>query len=87
MENIILVFNNRNNAMQFATNLKRMGVNSKVVNTPRELSIACGISIIVSIRFIREVKFVVNKYRLGASIKMYAFSPNDIFKKYRPIGL
>ena len=84
MENIIAVFNNRNNSMQFASILKRMGVNSRVVSTPRELSVSCGVSVIVRYKNLKEVRFVINRYGYLGKVKLYAFSQNDIFKT--PLG-
>jgi hypothetical protein len=85
MENIIAVFRNRSHAMQLATSLKKVGINSKIVNTPRELSVECGISVIVNYRFLREVNYIINSLRFNSNVKLYAFNQNDIFKKYRSL--
>ena len=84
MENIIAVFSNRNQAMQFASNLKRMGVNSKTVNTPRELSTSCGISIVFSSRNLGQARVILDRFRLSGFVRMYITS-GDLFKKYIPI--
>ena len=46
MQNIIAVFSSRNYAMQFATLLRKLGINNKIKDTPRELSSSCGISVV-----------------------------------------
>lgn len=84
MENIIAVFNNRNQAMQFASLLKRIGVRSKVVNTPRELSVACGISIVFGKNAYGQAKMILSKLGLFSSVKMFIMT-GDLFKKYLPI--
>lgn len=85
MENIIAVFNNRNQTMQFATNLKRMGARCKTINTPRELSVSCGISVIFPKTFINQAKFILNRYRFSSFVRLYLIRENDILKKYQPI--
>ena len=60
MENIIAVFNNRNQALQFASTLKRLGIRTKTINTPRDLSVSCGISIVFSGKALGQARMVVD---------------------------
>ena len=80
--NIIVVFNNRNKSMQFASYLKRMGIPNKTVNTPRELSVSCGISVIFNGRYLSKVKELLVRLNFGG--KFYIVS-NHQNKKYTPI--
>ena len=84
MNNIIAVFNNRNQALLFASNLKRLGIRTKTINTPRDLSLACGISIVFSGKALGQARMVVERLGLYSSVRMYAVS-GDLFKKYLPI--
>ena len=84
MQNIIAVFRNRNQAMQFASALKRLGIRTKTINTPRELSSSCGISIVFDKTFLGQARNIIDRYRLNMYVKLYLMS-SDLFKKYLPI--
>lgn len=86
MDNIIVVFGNRNHTMQFASYLKRMGVNCKTISTPRELSTSCGISVVFSAQYIKQARFLVDRLGFSTYAKFYLIRNNDIFKKYQPIS-
>ena len=81
MQNIIAVFENRSYALQFASILKRMGIRSKTIDTPRELSVACGISVVFESFYWGSVKDTVGKFLPNARIKFYLTS-GGISKKY-----
>ncbi|MBE5757499.1 MAG: DUF3343 domain-containing protein [Clostridiales bacterium] len=85
MENIIVVFNNRNLSLQFATNLKKNGINCKTVDTPRELSVSCGISIILSKIYLLRVKQLLKSGVYREIPRIYHIITNGVFKKYLPI--
>lgn len=84
MNNIIAVFANRSFAMQFASALKRMGINSKVIDTPRDLSSACGISILFAGRNLDKVKALISRLRSTGTVRLYMIT-GDLFKTYLPI--
>lgn len=83
MENIVAVFNNRNQAMRFSSNLKKLGIPSKVINTPRELSVSCGVSVVFSSRFLGQCKLIIGRYGFN-NIKLY-ITTGDMFRKYHQI--
>ena len=86
MENIIAVFSNRNHALQYASYLKRNGIRNKVVDTPRELSVSCGISVIFSQENIGRAKLILVRMNMLAYVRLYLIS-GDLFKKYMPIAV
>lgn len=45
MNDIIVVFRSRSDALSFNSRLRSYGVSGKVVNTPRSLSLSCGLSV------------------------------------------
>lgn len=82
--NIIAVFSNRNKSMQFASYLKRLGIPNKTMNTPRELSISCGVSVVFNSRYLNKVRELMYKLGLNSGIRLYAIHFNGP-KKYSPI--
>ena len=84
MQNIIAVFSSRNYAMQFATMLRKLGINNKIKDTPRELSVSCGISVVFDGTYLGRARAIIDRYRLQSHCKLYIIS-GDLFKKYFPI--
>ena len=85
MNNIIAVFNNRNQAMQFANYLKRMGINCKTLSTPRELSVSCGLSVMLSVSALQQAKYILSNFKFSSFVRMYRIESNGYSKKYWPI--
>jgi len=82
--NVIAVFNNRNKSMQFAGFLKRMGIANRTINTPRELSVSCGVSVVFNSNALNRVREMIYKLRLQMDVRMFLIKSNPI-KKYIPI--
>ena len=85
MENVIIVFNNRNYTMQLATYLKRMGVMCKTIDTPRELTVSCGISIVIAKNNLIRVRQALKNSSIQEMPKFYIALDSGVFKKYMPI--
>ena len=85
MENIIIVFNNRNYTMQLGTYLKRMGVACKTIDTPRELSVSCGISLIISKNSLTRANQILSNSGIREVPRFYVVLNNGVFKKYMAI--
>lgn len=80
--NIIAVFSGRNKAMQFASYLKRFGIPNKTMNTPRELSVSCGVSVVFKFLYLSKVRDVMNNLSMSSSVRLYLVDSNNF---YRPI--
>lgn len=85
MRNIIAVFGNRNHTMQFASYLKRLGIRCKTINTPRELTVSCGISIVFLERDLQRVRGLIYQLKLSSYLGMYLILSDNVFTKYKKI--
>lgn len=85
MRNIIAVFGNRNHTMQFASYLKRLGIRCKTINTPRELTVSCGISIVFLERDLQRVRWLIYQLKLSSYLGMYLVLSDNVFTKYKKI--
>ena len=85
MDEIIAVFNNRNQAMQFANYLRKMGVRCKTVSTPRELSVSCGLSVMFLSHNLIQARYLVQNNRFTGLTGIYQTSNNYMHKKYKAI--
>lgn len=46
MMEVLAVFQNRTQALNFSRNLSRYNVTTKIINTPSELSTSCGLTVV-----------------------------------------
>ncbi len=51
MNNIIIAFKARSDSLKFSELLRKGGVPSTIINTPRELSVGCGLSVSVEQKY------------------------------------
>ena len=85
MNNILVVFANRNHTMQFASYMRKLAINSKIINTPRDITKACGISIVIDKKNIDMVKTILNRFQFSSLVGVYEIVDNGIFRNYRRI--
>jgi len=55
MKHLIVSFKSRNSLYSFAKVLRSNGVNVNIINTPRNISTSCGLSIKVELRYFNLV--------------------------------
>lgn len=84
MRNIIAVFNNRNQTMQFASYLRRLNVRCKTISTPRELSVSCGLSVVFYENNLIQAKFLLGNYKMESFVGFY-IENDSVIKKYQRI--
>lgn len=60
---VLATFHNRTHALQFSNQLKAMGVGVRVINTPREISTSCGLSIMFDYKQLSRARVVINSNR------------------------
>ena len=71
--------------MQFATYLKRVGIRNKTINTPGEISQACGISVMFWDKDLASARFVLSKSMLASFKGFFLVIGDGVFKKYKAI--
>ena len=59
MEYIIVAFRSRTQTVKLNKILQSMGINSEIVNTPKEAGVGCGLSVKISPYYFERVKSVV----------------------------
>lgn len=63
---VLAVFNNRTQALQYSRLLKGIGVSVRIINTPREITNSCGLSIMFSYKDLNKARIIINSNRLVA---------------------
>ena len=67
----IAAFRSRQQVMRFDSALKRAGIPSDIISTPREVSLGCGLSVQFALRDARAVMDVYRHSRPGNLIGFY----------------
>ena len=75
----IAAFRSRQQVMRFDSALRRAGVRSEVVSTPRDVSVGCGLSVRFDLRDAQAALDAYQRSRPGNLIGFYrvARSPGD----------
>ncbi len=73
----IAAYRSRQQVMKINDLLRRNGISSSVVSTPREISAGCGLSVRFDIKDAQNVKRIVNMERSANLIGLYRVDPNQ----------
>lgn len=85
MNYVLAVFSVRTDTMQFYNLLSRAGINAVVVETPKALSVSCGISVKFSKSDFVKARNILTKAKIGSFVRFYAISGFLGQKTYSPI--
>ncbi|MEF9895359.1 MAG: DUF3343 domain-containing protein, partial [Clostridia bacterium] len=67
----VAAFRSRQQVMNFDGALRRAGIESKIISTPRDVAIGCGLSVEFKIEDAQAVMQVLDRVRPGNLIGMY----------------
>ncbi len=82
----IAVFFNRTQALQYAETLRRMGVNCNVINTPREITTSCGLSVMFLKNQLNRARVALNSGNYPSFKGFYLKNTFGKATKYEKIG-
>lgn len=82
MNYLLIVFASRRDAVSFAEKLQYNNAPFEIINTPRRLSLSCGISVKTSERSVNTVRRILNSYRFSSYSGMYIYK-NSNYYPYR----
>ncbi len=74
MKYLIISFKSRNNVMTFAKLMRKNGLYVSIINTPRSVSISCGLSIRSEFNNLQAVLSLLRKSNLSGLIGVYAIT-------------
>ena len=76
---ILVTFRSKNQAMLYSNMLYQNGVKNRVINTPRFLSVSCGLSVEVDMIYITKAKETLKGYAFDSLGGVYAINKNGTF--------
>jgi len=62
----IIVFRSRTETMKFSQLLRSYGVRNSVINTPRQASVSCGISVKVELKYVDTARNILLRRRFDS---------------------
>lgn len=66
MTEILAVFRSRSQAMDLEWKLKSIGIAAKIINTPKEANIGCGLSILIPQEAYQRARVIVRRQNYSA---------------------
>ena len=82
IKKVLAVFQNRTQALTFSRNLNNMGIKTKIVNTPRELTSSCGLSVQFDYKELNKIKKSNAVYPQGLFMGFYVVNNYNGFIRY-----
>ena len=67
----IAAFRSRQQVLMLESALKREGIETRVVNTPRDVALGCGLSVRFEMKDLDRVKKVISARRPGNMVGVY----------------
>ena len=73
----IAAFRSRQQVLKYESLLARSGIASRVVSTPREIAVGCGLSLQFSLNYLRAIQSVLSRDRPVNLIGLYMVDQRD----------
>lgn len=73
---VLATFHNRTHTLQFSNQMRAMGVNVRIINTPREISVSCGLSVMFDFKQLNRARVVVNSLKFTSFNGFYLKKEN-----------
>ena len=78
---ILATFRSKNQAMLFADILSKRGFVCRVINTPRFLSVSCGLSVQFDVKYLSIIKEILKTTSFDTLGGLYLINRNGTFDK------
>lgn len=86
IKEILAAFRSRNQALEFAELLRNYGVSNRVVNTPREAHVGCGLSVRYDGAMQPRVRALLAAMRPGSFAGFFTATGYGANTVYRPLS-
>ncbi len=71
MKYLLVAFRSRNSLLAFTKNLRLNGIAVEVVNTPRAISVSCGLSAKLSLNYVNYIINLINRNNFENFVGVY----------------
>lgn len=87
MEYYLVVFRSRTQTMSFNQLLHSYGVNSVIVNTPKQTSFSCSISVKIAFNGLKVALNILQRRKFESIVGIYRVFDDGISFSMRPINI
>ena len=74
MKYLIISFNSRNSVMTFAKLARKNGLYTSIINTPRSVSVSCGLSVRTEFQNLQSIISLLKKSNMSGLIGVYSIT-------------
>ena len=74
MKYLIISFNSRNSVITFAKLARKNGLYTSIINTPRSVSVSCGLSVRTEFQNLQSIISLLKKSNLSGLIGVYSIT-------------
>lgn len=85
MNTVIITFRSRTDSMRISEMLYKSGVSNRLVNTPRELSLGCGISVLIDENSLPSARTILSALHRSSFVGIYRIEQEGLSKTITPI--
>jgi len=85
MKHLVISFKTRTSLYSFAKILKSNGIFTSTINTPRTISLSCGLSLQTEFRFLNAIKTIIIQSRISDLIGIFIKSTIGNFEQFERI--
>ena len=82
MNHLLISFKSRNSIFAFNRILKQFGITSEIINTPKQVSISCGLSLKIKKEHFSVVVRVLNQSKLPGFLGVFSINPSKNNAKF-----
>ncbi len=85
MKYLIIAFKSRTQLQNFAKTLRLYGLNVSVINTPRSISISCGLSIRTEYHYLSTIKTILLQSQFESLLGIYSITRNGLYEQIEKV--
>ncbi len=83
----IAAFRSRQQVISFEEALRRLGVPARVISTPRDVALGCGLSVRFDRRYLKSVQSALNGQRGDQLVGLYLVTPAGVRNRLTAVSL
>ncbi len=85
MKYLIIAFKSRTQLQNFVKTLRLYGINASIVNTPRNISISCGLSARTEYHYLTTIKSILQNNQFESLLGIYLITKNGLYEQIEKI--
>ncbi len=85
MKYLIIAFKSRNNLQNFVKTLRLVGITATIINTPRSISVSCGLSARTDYRYLNSIISLLKQTNTETLLGVFAVTRNGVYEQVEKV--